>query len=178
MSNYIALLRGINVGGNTRMKMAELKLMMEQLGLSQVQTYIQSGNVVFQSEEEEEPLRTKLEQGIAATFGMSVSVVLRTAAEWERMMLDCPYLSAEDSSADNVQVALLPVEPPQKGIDKLKAVKAEHDDFRVNGRDIYLFLPQGVRDSKLAAALSKLGVPATARNWNTVRKLADMIKSF
>lgn len=90
MAIYIALLRGINVSGHKRIKMAELRTIFAKMGLRQVQTYIQSGNVLFVTEEEEAPLRQRIEQGILAALDMPVTVILRTASELERLIADCP----------------------------------------------------------------------------------------
>jgi uncharacterized protein (DUF1697 family) len=93
MTIYLALLRGINVGGNNMIKMAELKRMFEEMGFGSVQTYINSGNVLFKSEEneEEEVLQSRIEQGILNTFDFKISVILRTSSEWERIMATCPF---------------------------------------------------------------------------------------
>ena len=113
MAAYIALLRGINVGGKNIIKMAELKQVFEAIGLCEVKTYIQSGNVLFRSNEEEEPLRKRIENEIELTFGFPVSVVLRTAAEMERISFNCPFSEEEiseaesSSEAESLYVALL-----------------------------------------------------------------------
>jgi uncharacterized protein (DUF1697 family) len=92
MNLYIALLRGINVGGKNRIKMADLKHMFESLGLSRVETYIQSGNVLFESNKEEDILQREIEHEFATIFGFSVVVVLRTVTELGKIIRDCPFL--------------------------------------------------------------------------------------
>ncbi|MDF2636607.1 MAG: cytoplasmic protein, partial [Pelosinus sp.] len=87
---YIALLRGINVGGKNMIKMADLKHMFEALGLCRVETYIQSGNIIFESEENEETLRVMIENAITKLNGSSIAVILRTATELEQIIQDCP----------------------------------------------------------------------------------------
>ncbi|MGB8954417.1 MAG: DUF1697 domain-containing protein [Tumebacillaceae bacterium] len=180
MAIYIALLRGINVGGKNKIKMAELKQTFEQLGLDRVQTYIQSGNVLFESNEEEAPLRTRIEQGIEAAFGIGVVVVLRTAEEMKRIIENCPFTAeqvAEAEAASQVEslyVALLPEPPAQEGIEKWSAYQTERDQFRIAGRDVYQLFHHSVRDSKLANNIPKLGVPATVRNWKTMSKLVAL----
>jgi uncharacterized protein (DUF1697 family) len=184
MRTYIALLRGINVGGKNKVKMADLKRTFEASGLSRVQTYIQSGNVLFESDEEEAPLRQRIEERIAADFGIQVVVVLRTLAEMERIAANCPF-SAEDiaeaeaaSDAESLYVALLLEAPVPEKAERLSAYSTPDDRFQLAGRDVYLLFRYSVRDSKLAAQLPKLGVPATVRNWNTIQKLVALAKAM
>ncbi|WP_238933521.1 DUF1697 domain-containing protein [Brevibacillus choshinensis] len=181
---YVALLRGINVGGKNKIKMAELREALERIGLSQVKTYIQSGNVLFASPDDESSLRKRIEQEIAAVFGITLTVVLRTAEEMEHIVDDCPFspeLIAEAAATcvgESHYVALLPDAPPPSGIEKLAAANNGDDEYRIVGRDVYLLFRHSVRDAKLSANLQKLGVPATVRNWNTMNKLVEMAKEL
>jgi uncharacterized protein (DUF1697 family) len=184
MTIYIALLRGINVGGKNKVKMADLKRSFEAIGLGRVQTYIQSGNVLFESDEEEAPLRRRIEAQIAADFGIQLVVVLRTAAELERLAGNCPF-SAEDiaeadaaSDAESLYVALLLEAPAPERVEQLSAYSTPDDRFQIACRDVYMLFRYSVRDSKLAAQLPKLGVPATVRNWNTIGKLVALAKAM
>jgi uncharacterized protein (DUF1697 family) len=174
MSIYIALLRGINVSGQRLIKMGDLKRVFESLGLRRVQTYIQSGNVLFESDEAEAPLRQRIEQEIEAVFGFAVPVVLRTAGELAQILAGCPW------AAGDRYVALLAEAPSQAGIDRLLAYKSEIDEFRIAGREVYLLLRQGAGRTKLTNNLleQKLGVAATTRNWQTLQKLAAMGKAM
>jgi uncharacterized protein (DUF1697 family) len=180
MTIYIALLRGINVGGKNKIKMADLKMALENIGIARVQTYIQSGNVLFESQEDEASLRKKFEQEIAAVFGITLTVVVRTAEELERIVGNCPFSeavlaeAAATSEGESLYVAMLPEAPPQSGIEKLAAANNEEDEYRIDGRDVYLLFRHSIRDAKLATNLQKLGVPATVRNWNTMNKLIEL----
>jgi uncharacterized protein (DUF1697 family) len=180
MTIYIALLRGINVGGKNRIKMAELKRTFESMGLSRVQTYIQSGNVLFKSNEEEEPLRKRIEHGIEADFGFSVTVVLRTADELKRIAANCPFSEEEVSGAEassegeSLYVSLLLEEPSQERIERLGDFRSEGDEYRIEGREVYLLFRHSIRNSKLANNLQKLDVPSTVRNWKTINKLVTL----
>lgn len=184
MTVHIALLRGINVGGKNIIKMADLKRTFEAMGFSRVQTYIQSGNVLFESNEDEETLRKLIEHEIEAVFGFSVRVILRTAAELERIIENCPFskeavLEAEKSSkVESLYVSLLIEPPSQEGIGRLSTYRGEDDDYKVEGREVYLLFSQGIRNSKLANNLQKLDVPATVRNWKTINKLTAMAKAM
>lgn len=186
MITYIALLRGINVGGKNKVKMAELKGMFESIGFSRVETYIQSGNVLFEAEEEEteEDLRRRIESEFAKVFGFTVIFVLRTAVEWERIIKECPFpeteireAEAENTEGESMYVALLLHAPSQEKAEQLGAVKSGSDECRIRGRDAYLLLRQSIRNSKLAISLQKLDVSVTVRNWKTMNKLSDMVKA-
>jgi uncharacterized protein (DUF1697 family) len=176
MSIYIALLRGINVGGHNKIKMAELKSLLEEMGLAKVNTYIQSGNVLFESGDDSALLRRSLEERIEERFGFKVPVVLRTSEEWESVISDCPYSPDGLQEGESINVAFLGDEPSQEGTERLSSYQNEMDHFQIIGKNVYLFFRHSIRDSKLAANLPKLGVPATVRNWNTVLKLGDLAK--
>lgn len=182
MTTYIVLLRGINVGGRNKLKMSELKVALERIGLARVQTYIQSGNVLLEAEEDEAALREKIEREIAATFGITLTAVVRTAEEWERIIRGCPFSdtllaeAAETCAGESFHVAMLPESPAEAGIEKLAAVDPQGDEYRLVGRDVYLLFRDSIRTSKLAVSLPKLGVQATVRNWNTMLKLQDLVK--
>ncbi|MFM1653612.1 DUF1697 domain-containing protein [Brevibacillus sp. B_LB10_24] len=181
---YITLLRGINVGGKNKVKMAELKRVFEAMGLGRVQTYIQSGNVLFESNDDEESLRKRIEQEFEKEFGFSISVILRTAEELSRMAASCPFTEEEVSEAEasfageSLYVALLLGEPAPEGIERLEAYRSENDKYQLIGRDLFLLFRHSVRDSKLAANLGKLGVPVTVRNWKTINKLVDLANAM
>lgn len=184
MTIYIALLRGINVGGKNVIRMAELKRVFEAIGLHEVQTYIQSGNVLFKSNEGEEFLRKKIEHEIEAVFGFPVTVVLRTSSELEQLILNCPFSDEEvaeaeaSSEAECQYVALLTHAPLQEKIVSLNAYRSESDQYRIIGREVYLLFRHSIRNSKLANNLFKLGVPATVRNWKTINKLTGLGKAM
>ncbi|AFM43162.1 hypothetical protein Desaci_4311 [Desulfosporosinus acidiphilus SJ4] len=183
MTTYIALLRGINVGGKNVIKMVDLKKVFEAMGLSDVQTYIQSGNVLFKSNEQEESLRNRLEHQIEATFGFSVTVVLRTSAELQQLISDYPFseeetaAAAEGSDFESQYVALLTHEPLKEKIVSLDTYANTNNQFQIIGRDVFLLLHQSIRNSQLANNLYKLGVPATMRNWKTISKIAALAKT-
>ncbi len=181
---YIALLRGINVGGKNMIKMAELKRALEEIGLIEVKTYIQSGNVLFKSNEEEETLCKIIENKIEVAFGFPVPVVLRTAVELDQIILNCPFskeeLSAAESSSEteSLYVSMMTHTALQERIERLNMYKSESDDYRIVGRDVYLLFGNSIRNSKLANNLNKLEVPATVRNWNTINKLVTLAKAM
>lgn len=174
MTTYVALLRAVNVGGRNKIKMAELKRLFEEMGFGQVQTYIQSGNVLFTAAEEEQSLRRRVEGAIEATFGFPVTVVLRTAAELQQLLVACPFASDALGEGESLYVSLLADVPAQLGLDRLLAYSSEIDQCQVVGREVYLFYRQSILDSKLANAFleQRLGVRSTVRNWRTIGTLA------
>lgn len=181
---YIALLRGINVGGKNMIKMVDLKRTFEALGLGRVQTYIQSGNVLFDSDESEKTLRNRIEGEIESVFGFSGTVVLRTAAELKQIIGNCPFSEEAISEAETLSkveslyVSLLTEEPLQERIERLNAYRSENDEYRVIGREVYLLFRNSIRNSKLANNLDKLNVPATVRNWKTINKLVVLAEAM
>lgn len=182
MTIYIALLRGINVGGKNRIKMAELRRALEMTGLSQVQTYIQSGNVLFESEDDRELLCKRIENEIETVFGFSISVILRTAAELSRIIEDCPFPEAAvlkasaSAEGESLYVSLMKDFPKEEGLTRIGAFITESEECRIEGREVYLLFHTSIRNSKLAANLQKLGSPMTIRNWKTINKLFAMAK--
>ena len=173
MAVCVALLRGINVSGQKLIKVADLKRMCEGLGLAKVQTYIQSGNVLFESGEAPEALCRRMEAEIRSAFGFDVPVVIRSLADLERILSGSPYPPDAD-----IYVALLGEVPSQEGIDRLMAANLGGDECRVVGREVYLLYHQGAGKSKLTTNLleQRLGVAATARNWRTMTALVEMAK--
>jgi uncharacterized protein (DUF1697 family) len=184
MTVYIALLRGINVGGKNVIRMAELKKVFEAIGLCDVQTYIQSGNVLFKSNQGEEFLRGKIEHEIEKVFGFPVTVVLRTLAELEQLVSNCPFSEEEvakaeaSTQAESQYIALLTHVPLQEKIALLDAYRGENDQYRIIGRDVFLLFNHSIRNSKLANNLYKVGVSATVRNWKTLNKLTSLAQAM
>lgn len=178
MSVYVALLRGINVGGKHRVNMAELKQTLEEAGFVKVRTYIQSGNVLFEADGEETELCNKMEQAIEKRFGFPVPVLLRTSGELQAILDGCPFTAEEIQAAEaasgveSLHVCMLPAAPLPEAVEKLNAIPSGGDRFVVSGRDIYLLVQNGVHNSKLAAQFVKLGPSATMRNFKTIRQLA------
>ena len=175
MPTYVALLRGINVGGNRMIKMADLRAVFTAAGGTDVVTYIQSGNVVFShAARSERTLATELEKRLVKAAGFKVPVVLRTAAQLARVIADCPF---PDADADHLHVAFLATPPPgtAPAVDARAFAPERH---AVVGRELYLHLPGGMGRSKLAAAVlakpKAIGAAATARNWRTVLKLNEL----
>ncbi|MFD6418217.1 DUF1697 domain-containing protein [Streptomyces sp. NPDC060194] len=179
MANYAALLRGVNVGGGRKVPMAEWRTLLEGLGHTDVRTYLNSGNAVFASGAGADPdvLAAGISHALAGHFGFPVDVLVRTAAELQAVIDQCPF-PADELEPKQLHVTYFdrPVGPERFGSLDLDAFRPE--ECRLGERVLYLYAPDGLGRSKLAEALSKpalqKGVVATSRNWNTVRKLAEL----
>lgn len=173
MNNCVALLRGINVGGKNKIPMTELKSLFASLGLEDVVTYIQSGNVVFRSPAgDAQDIAAGIQKRIAEDFGFSVTVLLRTPAELGEITECNPFLRGE-ADLSKLHVVFLDGPPPADGVAQLDPGRSPPDEFSMSGREIYLHLPNGAGRSKLTIDYFErvLGIAATARNWNTLLKL-------
>jgi uncharacterized protein (DUF1697 family) len=166
MKAFIALLRAVNVGGTGKLPMTELKSMCEAAGFKSVKTFIASGNVVFQSAKTEAQVKAALEAALAKYAGKPVGVMVRTAAEMAAVLAENPF----PERPGNATVAIfLDKAPPA---DALAAISGKADEeLRLGRREIYVFYGQGMGTSKLKIPAAKTG---TARNMNTVAKLAEM----
>jgi uncharacterized protein (DUF1697 family) len=176
-STYIALLRGINVGGHKIIKMDQLREGFEELGFEDVATYVQSGNVVFKAPKRASAdLSKKIEEMLLSRFSMSVPVIVRTAEEVGEVLTNNPFLKERGTDVTKLHVTFLSLTPQKAAIKGLDAIAAGPDRFQCRGQDIYLYCPNGFGGTKLSInALEKvLAVGATTRNWNTVNKLYEM----
>jgi uncharacterized protein (DUF1697 family) len=173
---WVALLRGINVGGRNKVPMAGLRSVLEENGCSDVSTYIQSGNVVFTKKASDgRRLARRLERAIEDAFGVSPVVVLRTFDEIGRVIRAHPF--GKDTS--KTYVAFLAKEPSRKGVRSLEQLDIAPDRIEVAGSEVFLNYPNGLQGARLTAAQleRQLGVPATVRNWRTVTRLAEMAEA-
>jgi uncharacterized protein (DUF1697 family) len=175
MARYVALLRGINLGPRNRVAMPALREALEEEGFEDVQTYVQSGNVVLSSRAKAETVRRKVEKVIAERFGLEVPVVVRTRAELAAVVRRNP-LAKVATEPKRYQVSFLEKKLPAKTLKELEAVAAPSEEVVAHGREIYAWHPAGVARSKLWAKLAGkgLGATATARNWTTVEALLDL----
>jgi uncharacterized protein (DUF1697 family) len=176
MRTFVALLRGINVGGKTMIKMPELRSLLAEAGLEDVRTYVQSGNVVFKSSSRgAEALATDIEERIAEAFGVDTTVLIRTPAELKQIEASNPFQRRE-TDLTKLHVVFLGDRPAAGAVSELDPTRSPPDEFSVRGREIYLHLPNGAGRSKLTIDYfeKRLGVRATARNWKTLTKLVEL----
>jgi uncharacterized protein (DUF1697 family) len=177
-STYVALLRGVNVGGKNKLPMAYLAKMFVDLGCDDVRTYIQSGNVVFRATEAKaKKLPGQIAGHLGLVFNYRVPVVVRSAAEMAVVIENNPFLKA-GAFEETLHVLFLSTRPEAQQIAALDPDRSPPDRFVVRDREIYLELPNGVADSKLTNAYfdSKLATMCTGRNWRTVMKLYEMMQ--
>ena len=182
MVRYIAILRGINVGTGRKVPMADLKKCCENMGLLNVQTYIQSGNVVFELARPETipMLETCLQQAFTEKFGFDIPVIVRTFEEWAESTAQNPFLKEENVDIDRLHLTCLKEFPSSELLEKIKLFQYLPDRYEIIGRNVFIFCAAGYGTSKLVNSFfeSKLKVAATTRNWKTVLKLHEMINSY
>ena len=172
MPIYIALLRGVNVGGARPLKMADLRNTLERAGCTSVATYIQSGNVVLShAEKSEAKLVGILEAAVAKAAGFDVDIVLRTKTELAKVVTNSPFPRAKP---EQLYVFFLAERPDKTALATIDAKAFEPESFAIVGRDVYVHLPNGMGRSKLAGTVARKLPTATARNWRTIQTLIAM----
>ncbi len=175
MTTYVALFRGINVGGKNSLPMQDLRDILSSLGCKHVQTYIQSGNAVFTSKTDVRSLTRKIGDAIDKRFGFAPQVLLLTAERFRAIAEQNPFPDAENAPK-HLHVAFLTSTAVDPDLEGLNAVKVPSEKFSLIGDAFYLHAPDGIARSKLAAKVDRsLGVATTGRNWNTVSKLIKLV---
>lgn len=171
---YIALLRGINVGGKM-LKMADLKEAVAALGFEDVRTYLQSGNMVFKAAKASNAdLADRIASAIQSHKAMDVKIMVRNIHEWDRVIADNPYAQAEEKPK-TVHAFILDDQPGKDRIAILRAKEAGSEEWMIAGDALYLHTPDGFGKSVLGNLVERvLKVPMTARNWNTVKALKEL----
>ncbi|MFF4850178.1 DUF1697 domain-containing protein [Streptomyces sp. NPDC001194] len=175
---YAALLRGINVGGARKVPMAELREVLEGLGLTEVRTYLQSGNAVFTSPEKDPAaLARELERAIEARFGFAVACLVADGEYLRAVAEACPFPAAE-LEGRQLHATFLSAQPAEERFASIDGPSYLPEEYRIGDRVVYLYAPDGLGRSKLGEALHKpavfKGIDATTRNWNTVAKLVEL----
>lgn len=172
VKRYVAFLRAINVGGTTILKMSDLKLMFSSFGLENVETYIQTGNVIFDSKESRAPvLEEQLERQLEQAVGKPIQLFVRAIREVTTMVQECPF---DPQAGETVHVVILDESPDKKSLEALLALRSEADDFVVKGRQVF-----NLRRNREKSIFSNnlvektLGIAGTTRNLTTLRKLAE-----
>ena len=178
MSAHIALLRGINVGGRCLVSMADLRELFESLGFTSTKTLLQSGNVVFDAgAKSAAALERVLEAETAKRCGVPAAYFIRAAAEWEKVIARNPFPAEAKKDPGRLVVTFLKEAPQAKDVKALQAAYKGREVIRAGARHLYVTYPDGMGRSKLTNAVIErvLGTRATARNWNTVLKLAGSL---
>ena len=174
---YAALLRGINVGGNKKVSMAELRDFAATLGLDDPRTLLQSGNLVFASKTAAPKLESVLETETKKRFGLETRYFLRAADEWKSAVDANPFRDAAASDPSHLVVVFLRDAPAAKDVKALQAAIVGRETVRAVGRHAYVIYPDGQGESKLTLPMIEkaLGTTGTGRNWNTVMKITGLL---
>jgi len=180
MQTYLAILRGINVSGHKPVKMVDLRNVFAELGFENVKTYIQSGNVVFESKETDAiKFKSSIEKAIVQRYGFEVPVLILKKAELVAIASGNPYLTdGRNEDTKFLHVTFLGDEPEKIELDKLADLNYPPDEFYRIGKAMYLFTPGGYGNTKLSNTFfeAKLKVQATTRNWKTAHELLKMME--
>lgn len=181
MKTYIAILRGINVGGKRILKMDALRQLFVDVGLHEARTYIQSGNVLFRVEETDKRLlERKIVAAIKAQFLLDVPVIVIGEEELVSIVAKNPFLTDASKNVDFLHLTFLSELPDTTGVEKLLSIQLLPDEFQLIDRAIYLYCPMSYSNSKLTNGFfeKKLNVAATTRNWKTVNELLSMANNM
>ena len=177
----ISLLRAINVGGNRLIKMDALRALYESLGLAPARTHLQSGNVVFRAPARELPrLPARLSKAIEQTFGFHVDVIVRTAGEMRDVIRRNPFAGRNAVEPNRLLVYCLSADPTPEARAKALALPPTPEELRLDGRQLYIYYPNGVGKAtlQLAALERALAVQGTGRNWNTITRLVEIAEAL
>lgn len=176
MPKYVAFLRGINVGGNNKIKMESLRETFSALGFQNVKTYINSGNVIFETvKTADAALSRKIEAAIETEFSLKIKVIVRAMEEIRGIIENNPFAGQFENDKD-LHVLFLGEELPPEKKELLLSQNNNSETFAVRNREIFCLLRTGVADSLLGKGFvdKKLKTPATARNWRTIQKIAEL----
>jgi uncharacterized protein (DUF1697 family) len=179
MPTYVAMHRGINVGSGKMVKMERLRASFEALGFGGVRTYVQSGNVIFESEQKSPAgLSKKSEEKIQRDFGFEVPVLVKTSKEIEQIVSDNLLVKEKGIDHSKLHVTFLSDASPKTAVKVLEPLASGRERFRILNREIYLYCHDGYGNTKLSnnAIEKKLSVVATTRNWRTVNTLLEICR--
>jgi uncharacterized protein (DUF1697 family) len=172
MPKFIALYRGINVSGKNLVKMIDLRALHESLGHKSVETYLQSGNIVFSAIGSPDSIATKLSTAFQKKFGFTPAIMIRTASQWAQFVAGNPYRKFSDADPTKVHAAICGGEPCAQRLEELLKKVGKREQFVIKAGVIYLYAPDGFGTSKFATAMERAAaVPITFRNWRTMQSL-------
>jgi len=181
MAVVIAMLRGVNVGGYQKLNMEALRTLCGGLGLRDVQTYIQSGNVVFR-ENTGDPgaAASRIEDGIQKNFGFRPNVVVRTTSELRKVIANNPFAGRPEVEPNRLLAVFMASAPTRQAREQILAMPCEPEEMHIKGRELYVYYPDGMARPKIPLVRIEklLQIPSTGRNWNTVNKLLAMAEAL
>jgi len=181
MAVIISMLRGVNVGGHNKIKMDALRALYESMGLRDVQSYVQSGNVVFRTKKRDLPrLAKRIQDGIERRFGFRPDLVLRTCAELRDTIRRSPFANRRGIEPSKFLVTFLVSEPGAEARENARRIKTDPEELRIDGREVYIYFPNGMGRPKMSWPMIErtLGTSGTGRNWNSVNKLLEIAEKL
>jgi uncharacterized protein (DUF1697 family) len=181
MPVVISMLRGVNVGGHNKIRMEALRELCESLGLRDPQTYVQSGNVVFRTKERDlGALAKRMEDAIERSFGFRPAVIVRTISELRDVVAKNPFGRRRGIDPSKLLITFLASDPSAEARDQVLKIKTEPEELRIDGREVYIYFPNGMGRTKLSwPTIGKmLGTSGTGRNWNSVTKLLEIAEKL
>ncbi len=178
MGLYVALLRGVNVGGQARVAMADLRDLLADLGFADVRSLLQTGNLVFRGDGAAADVERLLERETAKRLDLRTDYMVRTADEWRRLVDGNPFPEIAQRDPSHLLVMFLKKPPDDAAVAALRAAVTGPEEVRADESHVYLTYPAGIGRSRLTGTLieSKLGTRGTGRNWNTVLRLATLVQ--
>ncbi len=181
MTTYISILRGINVGGRRKILMADLKVLYQKLGFTNVITYIQSGNVIFEAKKNLsiQEIEEAIKLAIQKKYDYDVPVLVKTVESIKNAVKINPFLKEENVVIERLYLTFLAEKPSAERLEHIKTIDTEKDSYKIIDKDVFIYLSGKFSDSKLTNNFfeTKLKVKATTRNWKTVLKLIEIASS-
>jgi len=180
VNTYITMLRGVNMTGHNTIKMTRLAEMFRQLGYSDAETYIQSGNIVFSCRNSRiDEVSSAIRKAILSEFSLDIAVITRTPDEIKKIIAVNPFLEEPGFDPSKMAVVFLELKPSEEQILKVAGIDYPPDKFRIIGSEIYIYCPNGFGRTKLYTNFfeAKMKVTGTARNWTMVNKLLEMAEN-
>jgi uncharacterized protein (DUF1697 family) len=177
----VAMLRSVNLPSHQKVNMQALKTLCTALGLRDVQTYIQSGNLVFRDDKEDPvALARRLEDAMEASFGFRPAVIVRTASELRKVIAKNPFAGRKEVAPNKLLVVFMNSAPTKQAREKLLAIPCDPEELHINGREVYIYYPDGMARPKIPLIRMEkaLQCSSTGRNWNTVNKLLVMAEAL
>jgi uncharacterized protein (DUF1697 family) len=178
MQILISLLRGVNMAGHNNIKMTDLEALFKKLGFTDVETFIQSGNVIFKDPEDKQPLEivAKVEEAILKKFKLKIPVLIRTEGDLKDVISCNPFSVEVNFNPEKLAVVFLYELPREEQIEKVRNIDYPPDKFKIKGKEIFIYCPNGFGKTKLYTNFfeNKMKVIGTARNWKTINTLYDL----
>jgi len=181
MAVIVSMLRGVNVGGHNKIKMDALRALCESLGLRDSQTYVQSGNVVFGTNERNlAKVSKQIADGIEREFGFRTEVIVRSTAEMRDVVARNPFAKRRGIEPGKLLVLFFSGQPGLDARERIQSIKADREELHLDGRELYIYFQDGQGRSKVSTAAIErmLKIPGTGRNWNSVTKLLEMAEGM